>query len=89
MAHNMSMFYLYGTYFILHLDYKSRGLTWRAGAANVEGIIQLGNSVLDDVLSLGHGALQQRKLLLQQLLFQLLLLTCLNASARQIQQSDR
>lgn len=51
------------------------GRTWRAGAADVQRIIQLGHSVLDDVLGLGHGALQQQELLLQQLLLQLLLLT--------------
>lgn len=41
----------------------------------MEGIIQLGNSILDDALSLCDGALQQRKLLIQKLLLQLLLLT--------------
>lgn len=53
------------------------GLTWRAGAADVQGIIQLGHSILNDVLGLGHGALQQQELLLQQLLLKLLFLTCL------------
>lgn len=53
---------------------QDRGLTWRAGAADMEGIIQLSYSILNDVLSLCDGTLQQSKLLLQKLLLQLLLL---------------
>ena len=59
----------------------SKVLTWGAGAANMQGIIQLGDSVLDDVLSFCDGTLQQRKLLVQKLLFQLLLLARLHAPA--------
>lgn len=47
----------------------------------MQGIIQFGNSVLDDVLSFRNGSLQQRKLLVQKLLFQLFLLTCLHTQA--------
>ena len=48
-------------------------LTWGAGAADVQGVIQFGHSILDDALSLRDRSLQQRELLLQQLLLQLLL----------------
>lgn len=50
----------------------------------MQGIIQLGHSVLDDVLSFCDGTLQQRKLLVQKLLFQLLLLTRLPAQAHRL-----
>lgn len=41
----------------------------------MEGIIQLSYRILDDVLRLCDGTLQQSELLLQKLLLQLLLLT--------------
>lgn len=44
----------------------------------MQGIVQLGGSILDDVLSFRNSTLQQRKLLVQELLFQLLLLTGLH-----------
>lgn len=46
----------------------------------MEGIVQLGDCVLDDVLSFCDGALQQGKLLVQELLFQQFLLSGLRAS---------
>lgn len=45
----------------------------------MEGIVQFSYSILDDVLGLCDGTLQQSKLLLQKLLLQLLLLTRLHA----------
>lgn len=53
-------------------------LTWGAGAAYMKGIIDLSDSILDDVLCLGDGSLQQGKLLLQKPLLQLLLPTYLH-----------
>lgn len=53
-------------------------VTWRAGAADVQRVIDLSHRVLDDVLGLADGALQQSELFLQQLLLQLLLLTRLD-----------
>lgn len=47
----------------------------------MQGIIQLGDSVLDDVLSFRDGSLQQHKLLVHELLSQLLLLTRLHPQA--------
>ena len=52
---------------------EGAGLTWGAGAADVQRVVQLGHGVLDDGLRLGQRALQQGELLLQELLLQLLL----------------
>lgn len=54
----------------------------------MEGIVQLSHSILDDALGLGDGALQQSKLLLQQLLLQLLLLARLHAQTHTVTTAD-
>ena len=54
-----------------------RGPTWRAGAAQVQGVVQLAHGVLQDALGLGGGAPQHRKLLIQQPALQPLLLRLL------------
>lgn len=51
--------------------------TWRAGTAQVQGVIQLAHGVLQDALSLGSCALQHHKLLIQEPLLQPLLLRLL------------
>lgn len=51
--------------------------TWRAGAAQVQGVVQLAHSILQDALSLGSSAPDHRKLLVQEPLLQPLLLRLL------------
>ena len=61
---------------MMALDHRARPVpepTWGAGAADVERVVQLCHRVLDDVLRLAHRPLEQRELLLQELLLQLLL----------------
>lgn len=53
------------------------GHTWGAGAADVQGVVQLGHRIAEDALSLPHCLLQDAKLLVQQLLLQALLLVAL------------
>lgn len=45
----------------------------------MQGVVQLGDSILDDVLGFRDSSLENRKLLVQKLLLQLLLLTQLHA----------
>ena len=68
----------YFTLVMLAVDHRSPLVpepTWGAGAADVQRVVQLGHRVLDDVLRLAHRPLEQRELLLQELLLQLLLAT--------------
>lgn len=54
-----------------------RSLTWGAGAAQVQGVVELGHGVLQDALGLGRSAPQHRELLVQEPLPQLALLRLL------------
>lgn len=54
------------------------GHTWGAGAAEVQGVIQLGQGISEDGLGFSHCLLQDPKLLIQQLLLQALLLVALS-----------
>lgn len=60
------------------------GNTWGAGTADVQGVVQCSDSVLNDVLSLSDCRLQKCKLLFQQLLLQLLLMTRLQTHSAKV-----
>lgn len=56
--------------------------TWGAGTAQVQGVVQLAHSILQDACGLGSSALQHCKLLIQQPLPQTLLLRLLAMGAK-------
>lgn len=51
--------------------------TWRTGASDVQGIVQLGHRILDDALRFLHCPLQDAELVVQELLLQILFLAFL------------